>query len=161
MHRCDPKQSETTVLGNGRSQYRIVCPVCGRRTAVSNRYSKVRSEWVDMLKRYPIYYSIAREYTETPGSRTGPLSGEEFRGILRNLILDIKSHEGEGKVLLDTDGTYGYPIDFIEEVFGGYTREYKESPIDLIAFIGEESDTARLREVASNFVNDSLQYISE
>lgn len=161
MHRCNPNQSETTVLGNGRSQYRIVCPVCGRRTIASSRYAKIRNDWKEMLKKYPIYYSIAKEYTETPGHRTGPFSGEEFRSILRGMILDVRSREGEGKVLIDTDGTYGYPIGFIEEVFGGYVREYKESPEDLIAFAGDEEASAQIRNAASSFMNYSLHYISE
>lgn len=70
-------------------------------------------------------YVIAEQFTELPGGRyikDGEFSGEEFREkVLREIIAEcLKNKE---KLEIDFDGAYGYPPSFLEEAFGGLTRE--------------------------------------
>lgn len=65
--------------------------------------------------------SVAEDYTKFPGGRykkNGPGSGEEFRE--KFLLGSLRSDE---KVVVDLDGTSGYPSSFLEEAFGGLVRE--------------------------------------
>lgn len=68
-----------------------------------------------------ITYSIANDYTDTPGPRyesEGLYSGENFRNqVLLKLIKEAK--QNKTKILIDLDGGYGYPTSFLEESFGG------------------------------------------
>ena len=71
-------------------------------------------------------------FTNTPGGRyikDGPCSGEEyFETILEPALLNYE------EVLLDLDGTYGYPIGFLDQVFGSLTKEQTMK----IKFVSEE-----------------------
>lgn len=62
-------------------------------------------------------FSIARNFTETPGPRfrrQGPFSGELFRGKLLELLRRV-----DGQILIDLDGTRGFGSSFLDEAFGG------------------------------------------
>lgn len=78
-----------------------------------------------------INYSVAKEYTETPGGRyrmQSEFSGEDFREtVLAPLYERAKSEDT--MILINLDGTYGYPPCFLEEAFGGLARQY---PNDII-----------------------------
>lgn len=79
-------------------------------------------------------YKISKEYTDLPGGRytyMGPHSGEDFRdSILVNLINNcIQTNE---TLIIDLDGSYGYPPSFLEEAFGGLIRNYNFSYDDLL-----------------------------
>lgn len=81
-----------------------------------------------------IEYNIAQEYSETPGTRhikDGEFSGEDFRTtVLKDL------YDNYDKVIINLDGTYGYPSSFLEEAFGGLKRIYKDKDIlDKFEFI--------------------------
>ena len=69
-------------------------------------------------------YSIAKEFTKTPGGRfrqNGPFSGEEFRDdVLRDLFRGAV--EAGDTLVIVLDGTSGYPPSFLEEAFGGMIR---------------------------------------
>lgn len=101
---------------------------------------KYPKETKELLKRF--YINIAEDYSETPGARyisNGPYSGEEFRDkllepkYLNCLPLGIK-------LIIDFDGGYGYPVTFLEEVFGGMVRKgYQASDLlNNIIFISDE-----------------------
>lgn len=88
-----------------------------------------------------ITYSIANDYTDTPGPRyesEGLYSGENFRNqVLLKLIEEAK--QNKTKILIDLDGGYGYPTSFLEESFGGVVRVTKDKTIvDLFEFKSDE-----------------------
>lgn len=66
---------------------------------------------------------ISKIFSETLGGRyiaDGPASGEEFRD--KHLRPKFESLKKKEKLLIDFDGTYGYPTSFLEEAFGGLAR---------------------------------------
>lgn len=69
---------------------------------------------------------IARDFTDTPGGRyikEGNYSGELFRDtILLNKYQEALSKKE--KLIIDFDGCYGFASSFLEEVFGGFVRNY-------------------------------------
>lgn len=70
-------------------------------------------------------YSIADQYTKTPGGRKGDYSGEDFRiKVLHGLYLKAKKENK--KLIIDLDGGYGYGSSFLEEAFGGLVRQLKK-----------------------------------
>ena len=98
---------------------------------------------------------ISEVYTDCPGGRLkihGKWSGEEFREKHLETLFEQDSKED---ILIDLDGTFGYPPSFLEETFGGLVRKYgyeivysrfkfisKEEP-DLITEIHNYMDEAR------------------
>lgn len=65
--------------------------------------------------------SIAKDFSITPGGRyikEGQFSGEEFREsmLIPKFLEATKNNE---KLIIDTDGAYGYPPSFLDESFGG------------------------------------------
>lgn len=64
--------------------------------------------------------NIATDYTEFPGGRFrrhGPGSGEEFREKFLVPLLRQRV-----PIIINMDGTSGYPSSFLEEAFGGLVR---------------------------------------
>jgi hypothetical protein len=83
---------------------------------------------------------IASEYSSILGGRhisDGQFSGEDFReNHLKKIFESLKSDE---RLIIDFDGTYGYPTSFLEEAFGGLARIYGSQIIlSKIDFISEE-----------------------
>jgi hypothetical protein len=84
---------------------------------------------------------ISKTFSETLGGRyvtDGPSSGQEFREkYLKPMFQSLM--EGE-KLLIDFDGTYGYPTSFLEEAFGGLTRVIGSSKevLDKLEFKSDE-----------------------
>jgi len=81
--------------------------------------------------------NISKDFTDTPGGRhisEGKYSGEEFReSLLKPLI------EKNQKVKIELDGTFGYPVSFLEEAFGGLSRKYgKNKILELLSFVSDE-----------------------
>lgn len=73
---------------------------------------------------YPMFVSIAQEFSTTPGGRfrsVGPDSAEAF---LEDVLLEKMAQAKDRYVLLciDLDGGAGYGSSFLEEVFGGLVR---------------------------------------
>lgn len=68
-------------------------------------------------------YSVARQFSVTPGSRyesEGPYSGEQLREVLEPQVWRAVC---EGSPLtVDLDGTVGYGVAFLDEAFGGLAR---------------------------------------
>lgn len=79
-----------------------------------------------------IKINIANDFTDTPGGRhktEGSYSGEEFRERILEPAYEHALKNGE-KIVVDFDGSYGYPTSFLEEVFGGLARRHKSIDID-------------------------------
>lgn len=68
--------------------------------------------------------SVAKEFSTTPGARyphEAKFSGEEFRTKFLAPRLRDAIREGK-KLVVDLDGTSGYGVAFLDEVFGGLLR---------------------------------------
>lgn len=66
---------------------------------------------------------VAVDFSIVPGGRyrsDGPNSGEEFRE--KFLLPSVKEFE---KVIVNLDGTRGYPSSFLDEAFAGLARKMK------------------------------------
>jgi len=72
------------------------------------------------------YFSIATEFTRTPGPRLkeeGDYSAELF---LETILADLfdKVVKNRQKLVIDLDGTEGYATSFLEGAFGGLARGF-------------------------------------
>jgi hypothetical protein len=67
---------------------------------------------------------ISNVFTDAPGGRLrtdGPKSGQEFR---EDFLIPAMRNMGESdKLLIDLDGCFGYATSFLEEAFGGLSRQ--------------------------------------
>lgn len=74
-----------------------------------------------------IEFSIAKEFSETPGGRYwkdfSPFSGEEFYKT-KLLPLFLKAKKENKQIVIDLNGTYGYASSFLDESFGKLVRVY-------------------------------------
>lgn len=74
----------------------------------------------------PTELRISKEFTDTPGPRKrseGEFSGEQFlEELLRPRF--IAAREAGVTLHIDLDGAVGYPSSFLEEAFGGLSREF-------------------------------------
>ena len=89
-----------------------------------------------------IHFSIARDFSDTPGMRfrkQSQFSGEEFReDYLEQLY--ARAVKEDTSVTIDLDGLYGYPPSFLEEAFGGLARNHpKDNILSRINFSAQES----------------------
>ncbi|MER9484069.1 STAS-like domain-containing protein [Mesorhizobium sp. M0494] len=78
------------------------------------------------LKNRVATINILKQFSKTPGGRyytDGPASGQKFREEF--LLPALAAND---RVVVEMDGTRGYPSSFLEEAFGGLTRELKWSP---------------------------------
>ena len=97
--------------------------------------------------------NIAKDFSNAPGARhrdRGKNSGQEFReDFLEKFFTDGSSEI----VVLELDGTYGYPVSFLEEVFGGLARIYgSEAVLKRLQFISDEEPL---------LINEIISYISD
>lgn len=78
-----------------------------------------------------VYYNVSEQYSDTLGARYAKdcaFSGEDFRDtVLVPLYLSYRVSGQTVRFVLD--GTYGYPISFLEEAFGGLVRIYPEEDV--------------------------------
>lgn len=99
---------------------------------------------------------ISKDFSRAPGARyeiEGPNSGEKFRKeILKPKYLEACS---KGECLeIDLDGCYGFATSFLEESFGGLTRELKINGIlRNIKIIS--NDDATLEELIKKYVKEA------
>lgn len=98
--------------------------------------------------------NIATDFSKTPGGRyvtDGPSSGEDFRE--RFLIPALA--EG-GVVVVELDGTRGYPSSFLEEAFGGLVRKLNMSQTDFARKVHlKASSTFKI------YVQDIQSYVTQ
>ena len=74
-----------------------------------------------------IRINIAKDFSETPGVRyisQGKYTGEGFRKKKLEPLFQDKNDNR--KIIIELDGTFGYPTSFSEEAFGGLARIYGE-----------------------------------
>ena len=74
---------------------------------------------------------ICKDFTDAPGPRfkcQGDFSGEEFREGLLISKFEESVRNGE-KLIINFDGTFGYPTSFLEEAFGGLKEKYDKKLI--------------------------------
>lgn len=148
-HRCNKDEKVIPIL-TSTSKYMIRCSVCGRSTRPLDR-DIVRRAWVEDIETYPIYYNIAHSYSPDLITK----SGIEFRGILRDLILES---DHESRIIIDVKGVDEFPLQFIKDVFQGYVEEYQENPLKSILFVDDSSYT-NLNDVGiliAHYVSESL-----
>ena len=72
--------------------------------------------------------NVATEFSREPGGRyytDGDASGQEFRE--RVLIPAFRDFD---QIIIELDGTRGYPSSFLDEAFGGLVRALHVSPAD-------------------------------
>lgn len=99
--------------------------------------------------------NVCTDFSETPGARyrsEGAYSGEEFRDDL--LLPKYKEARQKGeKLLINLDGSYGYPTSFLEEAFGGLARIYgSESVLSTLSFLSEDEPS---------LIDEILSYIRQ
>lgn len=99
-----------------------------------------------------IIYSIANEFTKTPGPRgkkEGKKSGEEF---LEKVLLP-KFREAISKkikLVIDLDGTYGYPPSFLDESFGGLVKETGKTKKEIFETLEIQTIRKQYKEIIEN-----------
>lgn len=108
-----------------------------------------------MAANQQIVFSIAKQFSKTPGPRTsnlGPYSAEELRETLDDLVRDaIEKHV---KIIIDLDGTKGFGTSFLEHIFGGLVRKFGYEPIKRTIAI--KSDELPLyRERSRQYLDDA------
>jgi hypothetical protein len=72
--------------------------------------------------------NVATEFSRAPGGRyytDGEASGQEFRERLL-----IPAYNEFDEIIIEMDGTRGYPSSFLDEAFGGLVRVMQISPSD-------------------------------
>ena len=99
------------------------------------------------------HIKVAKDYSIIVGGRyidEGDFSGEDFRK--KHLEPFFKSNT-ENKLIIDLDGTYGYPTSFLEEAFGGLVRELGSEVIARIDFKSQQEPD--LIEEISEYMQDA------
>lgn len=101
---------------------------------------------------------FVKDFSRTPGTRyrdegEKSHSGQQFREEYLKPSFD-KVLSGEfDKLIINLDGTIGYGTSWLEEVFGGLTRELDpELVLKKIEFISEEEPY---------LIDDIIQYIND
>lgn len=104
-----------------------------------------------------ISYSIAQDYTRTPGPRyisQGDFSGEHFR---QTVLLDLFAEAVDKNEILviNLDNTAGYGPSFLEESFGGLARLKDKALVRKhLNFISEEEPY--LIEEIAGYINNAV-----
>ncbi len=78
-----------------------------------------------------IKINVSKDFTDAPGprlKRQGKYSGEQFREDILLSAIEQAMIENE-KVFIDLDGTFGYPVSFLDEAFGKLSRYYDKERI--------------------------------
>lgn len=115
----------------------------------------------DSWKVYPPFLhkdnvlNIVRDFSEYPGGRYklhGKYSGEELRELI---ICRLKENPKE-TLIIEMDGTYGYPPSFLEETFGGLIRALPEVPAaDIINSLSLKSSRLRYKENILEYMHNA------
>lgn len=107
------------------------------------------------MKKEVIRLSIAKEFSRRPGFRTreeGQHSGQEFyEDLLRGKFAEAL--DSEKILVIDLDGTEGYPSSFLSEAFRLLVKDYgKEKANNYIIYVSKESP--RYIEKIKKFINE-------
>jgi hypothetical protein len=103
-----------------------------------------------------IELNIAKEFTDAPGPRKrseGDHSGEQFlEEVLRPRLMAAR--EAKCVLHVNLDGAFGYPTSFLEEAFGGLSREIGSDQVDRgLAFTC--TDEPYLEEQIRKYIRDA------
>lgn len=108
-----------------------------------------------------IEINICKDFTDAPGPRykeQGKYSGESFRDDLLIPKLN-EAIEKEEKLLINLDGTFGYPTSFLEEAFGGLTEKFdKDTILEKINFVSND-EVGLIDEIKSYINSDERKKI--
>ena len=92
----------------------------------------------DMVKEKII--NIAVDFTDSPGARfrsDGPSPGESFRDDY--LLPALNTLSVDEVLVINFDGTFGYPPSFLEEAFGGLVRAgISQDKLNRIRYVSDE-----------------------
>ena len=103
--------------------------------------------------------NVAREFTRHPGPRyrhQGNGSGQAFRDDQLIPAMKKNSEQG-GRTRIDLDGTaYGYPIGWLEEVFGGAVRALGPEAARQIEVVGGDDER---RADVDELMRDAVKYV--
>jgi hypothetical protein len=98
---------------------------------------------------------VATDFSRTPGARypsEGLYSGEEFRINLLKPKYE-EAVQSRKKLLIDLDDAVGYGTSWLEEAFGGLTREFgKDAVLSILTFKSVQEPY---------LIDDIMEYIDE
>lgn len=101
--------------------------------------------------------NFAKDFTDSPGGRyreDGPKSGQEFRN---DYIIPIFQKLKDGEIIyINLDGCYGFPVSFLEEVFGGLARIYGKDEI-LKKIVWECKDEPNIEKDISEYIFNAVK----
>ena len=106
--------------------------------------------------------SIANQFSRFPAGRyrsDGPYSGERFRDDFLLPALQAASKNGT-HVVVELDGVLGYSSSFLEEVFGGVVRNWRDdlkSLVSLLKISAEDIAYESARLDAQRYLEDELK----
>lgn len=105
-----------------------------------------------------ITLSVAKDYSDTPGGRyitDGPYSGEDFRETVLLPKYEEAVKLGE-KLLIDLDGTFGYPSSFRDEAFGGLAKiKGAEAVLRVLEFVSLDQPSL-IRDIEKDIRDSSI-----
>ncbi|MDY2987159.1 MAG: STAS-like domain-containing protein [Peptoniphilus sp.] len=81
-----------------------------------------------------------KEFTTTPGGRykqISSFSGEEFRDDILRPAIEEAINKGEN-IVINLDGTYGYPTSFLDEAFGKLCKYFTNNELKKITYISND-----------------------
>ena len=99
--------------------------------------------------------NIAKDFSDAPGGRNlsdGKYSGEEFQ----KKVLEPAFKKNKETIIVDLDGTFGYPPSFLEEAFGGLVRTNKFTTDEILKrleFISNEDPSLPAK--IKNYIRDA------
>lgn len=98
--------------------------------------------------------NVAKEFSKAPGGRyysDGEASGQEFR----EKVL-IPAFQQFDEIVIEMDGTRGYPSSFLDEAFGGLVRDLRISPAEF-----SKKVTFRASPDFDIYVQDVFSYVKQ
>ena len=101
--------------------------------------------------------NIAEEFTKTPGGRykeQSESSGEEFRD---NILIPVyEKLKQEDVLIVNLDGTYGYPNNWLDEVFGGLAIRYNIKELKRKVVFRSREDGKLVDEIYE-YINEKIE----
>ena len=105
---------------------------------------------------------ISKDFSDVLGGRfrtDGKFSGEEFFEELLEQKYN-KAVEHEESLVIDLDGTFGYPSSFIDQSFGELGRKYGEKNVQkTLVFISE--DQPNLETKIRNYIHRGSKHVKD
>jgi hypothetical protein len=96
-----------------------------------------------------IIINISEDFTDAPGARyrkDGPKSGQEFLEDILIPSLD-KVIKEDKKLVINLDGTWGYPPSFISSSFGQLSKKYDKETLSKRIILKSEESTLLIEKI--------------